>query len=84
MRTSVRLLSSGGGEKERHMNDDELYIDDTMSYADIDALGLTVRQLELAYDGGMLSHLDETEIKGLGLAALKRDAASLSGTRQLD
>jgi hypothetical protein len=60
------------------MQDDDIYIiDESMSYTDIDNLGLSVRQLTMAYDNGMLSHLDETEIKGLGLAAAKRDAASL-------
>jgi hypothetical protein len=63
------------------MEDDDIHIDDSMSYTDIDNLGLSVRQLTMSYDNGMLNHLDETEIKGLGLAAAKRDAANLSGTR---
>jgi hypothetical protein len=50
-------------------------IDESMTADEIDALGLSLRQLELCFEGGSLSHLSGPESDDLIRKARARDVA---------
>jgi hypothetical protein len=51
-------------------------IDESMTADEIDALGLSLRQLELCFEGGSLSHLSGPESDDLIRKARARDVAT--------
>jgi hypothetical protein len=60
------------------LDDGEICIDETMTVDEIDALGLTVRQIERAFDDGSLCHLSYSQVLDLFSKASERFIASLS------
>jgi hypothetical protein len=59
------------------MEDDEIAVDDSSTVEDIEALGLSVRQLMMCVEDGSPDHLSEGELKRLAVQASNRDVAML-------